>query len=257
MFGLTTIIIICIFLLITYFIYQLLIDNLKMTKKIEDMISNKVDEVFDKINDTCNLINKKTDNLLCKIKEYGEIELKKNELDILNNQKIVEKHIFQDEEHCGEHCEVNSPITENFFIKRTENKENELYYMSPVIKTSKNSNILSITSKESLFKDIHNDTLSQKSSIIQLPKLSKSSKLPKLPKLPKDLYNLDDDVSIIEESSKPEHIINNDKNNMNVYDNNIFKLNFLNNNSNYYNNIENKNENDSMKIRDEDRVEEL
>ena len=129
--------------------------------------------------------------------------------------------------------------------------------MSPVIKTSKNSNILSITSKESLFKDIHNDTLSQKSSIIQLPKLSKSSKLPKLPKLPKDLYNLDDDVSIIEESSKPEHIINNDKNNMNVYDNNIFKLNFLNNNSNYYNNIENKNENDSMKIRDEDRVEEL
>ena len=99
MFDFTTIIIICVFLVIIYFIYQLLIDNLKMTKKIEEIFSNKIDEIYDKINETHNLVNKKMDHINNKLKEYGEIELKKNELDILNNQKIVERHNFQDEEN--------------------------------------------------------------------------------------------------------------------------------------------------------------
>ena len=264
MFGLTTIIIICIFLLITYFIYQLLIDNLKMTKKIENTFSDKVDEVFDKINDTYNLINKKTDNIITKIKEYNEIELKKNELNILNNQKIVEKHIFQDEENN----EFNSPITENFFIKHNENKDKELYYMSPVIKTSNNSNMISITSKESLFKDIDrniinidntsNDNSSKKSSIRKYSKYS--SKSENFLSKSSDLLNKKDDISLLSDSnlsSKEDQVCDND--NEVLYDNNMFKINFLNNNLNYFNIIENinKNENDSMKIKDEDRVEEL
>ena len=227
MFDFTTIIIISIFLIITYYIYQLLIDNLKMTKRLEDNFSNKVDEVFDKINETYNLVNKKTDYINSKIKELGEIELKQNELHILNNQKIVEKHIFQDEENG----EVNSPITENFFIKHNENKDKELYYMSPINKTSNNSNIISITSKESLFKDMVNiDTLSQK--------ISKSSELSK-------------------SSEKFSYKNDNDNINEEFYDNNMFNINLLNNNLNFLNIIGNKNENDSMRIKDEDRVEEL
>ena len=123
-----------------------------------------------------------------------------------------------------------------------------------VIKTSNNSNILSITSKESLFEDINNnDNSSQKSSIMQLSK--SSSKLEDYVSKSSELLSKSNESA----SSNQDQMYNNDNYNEAIYDKNMIKINFLNNNLNYFNIIENinKSENDITKIRDEDRVEEL
>lgn len=216
MFSFTTIIIICIFLIITYYIYQLLIDNLKLTKKLEGVLLNKIEDISDKLNETNELIIIKTDNLNTKIKECYDLEFKMNELNILNNQKIVEQHNYQefDEQHNNNINNYNdenndnddkSPITENFFIKHSNNKDKELYYMSPVQKSSKNSNILSMLSKKSS----SNSTSSGE--------------------------ELNDNIS-----------------NINLYNNALNFCNIIVSNKN-----DNKNESNSVNIKDEDRVEEL
>ena len=77
----------------------------------------------------------KTDNLNTKIKECYDLEFKMNELHILNNQKIVEQHNYQEfdepynnkinndnEDNNDDNDDNNddkSPITENFFIKHS------------------------------------------------------------------------------------------------------------------------------------------
>lgn len=220
MFDLTTIIIICIFLLISYFVYQLLIDNMKLTKKIELLILNKMEDVMEKIEETNDIVNKKTDILNNKIKECYDLEFKMNELNILNNQKIVEKHDYQEEDNNNE----ISPITENFFIKSNKNKDKDLYYMSPVQKSSKNSNILSLTSR---------NTLSDHTS---------------------NRENLNDNIDNLNlsENGLSSNVLLDDG----LLNNN---LNFIKNNLNYCNIIANNknNENDSTRIKTEDRIEEL
>ena len=235
MFDLTTIIIICIFLLISYFVYQLLIDNMKLTKKIELLISNKIEDVLEKIEETNDILNKKTDILNNKIKECYDLEFKMNELNILNNQKIVEKHDYQEEDNNNE----ISPITENFFIKKDKNKDKDMYYMSPVQKSSKKSNLLSLSSRNTL--SDHTSNRENLNDNIDNLNLSKN--------------NITDN-SLFENLLEEKDLLDNNLVENELFDNNLI---FLKNNLNYCKIIVNNknNENESTRINTEDRIEEL
>ena len=170
MFNFTNILIICIFLLSVYFVYQLLIDNMRLIKKVEETLMNKIEDINDKIEETHEIINKNSVVLNNKIKECYDLELKMNELNILNNQKIISKEEFINENDNNE----KSPLTENFFIKNKNDKE--LYYMSPNIPTSKNSNIISDIDNILSSKNDNKDKLSTTSSILSLKDSNKLNK---------------------------------------------------------------------------------
>ena len=145
-----------------------------------------------------------------------------NELNILNNQKIVEKHDYQEEDNNNE----ISPITENFFIKSNKNKEKNLYYMSPVQNSSKNSNILSLMSRNTISDHTSNrEDLNDNIDNLNLSENGISDNM---------LFDGEDDLL---------------KNNVNFLKNNVNYCNIIVNNKN--------SENDSMKIKSEDRFEEL
>jgi hypothetical protein len=250
MFDFTTIIIICIFLLVSYFVYQLLIDNMKLTKKIELLISNKMEDLLEKIEETNDIINKKTDILNNKIKECYDLEFKMNELNILNNQKIVEKHDYQEDDNNNE----ISPITENFFIKNNNNKDKHLYYMSPIQKTSKNSNLISFSSTNTLSENTSNIEDLNKS--IEDNIVNNIDNIDNLNLSKNDFTN----NSFFENSSSDKVLLDNDLVEKILVDNELLNnnLNFLNNNLNFCNIIVNNNsENDITKIKPEDRFEEL
>ena len=182
---------------------------MKLTKKIELLLSNKMDDVLEKIEETNDIINKKTDMLNNKIKECYDLEFKMNELNILNNQKIVEKHDYQEEDNNNE----ISPITEN-------------YYMSPVQNSSKNSNILSLMSRNTISDHTSNrEDLNDNIDNLNLSENGISDNM---------LFDGDDDLL---------------KNNVNFLKNNVNYCNIIVNNKN--------SENDSTRIKTEDRIEEL
>jgi hypothetical protein len=251
MFNFTNIVIICIFLVITYFIYQLMIDNIKIIKKMEDALSNKIEDIIEKNNEMNDMIELKIDQLNIKIKESYDLNFKMNELHILNNQKILEKHDYKDEDVDDNE---KSPITENFFIKHTKNKDKNLYYMSPIQKSSKNSPIDTILSKETLSKITSNDNIFNENKFDEYTSTCLNSisdnDLNNNSISDNDLNNNDLSDNDLSDNGLSDNYLNYNDLNDNISNLNILNLNFL-------NIIKDNNENDCTKIKKEDRFEEL
>ena len=149
---------------------------------------------------------------------------------------------FKDDDNC-ENNEL-SPNTDTCFIKSNNNKDKELFYMSPIEKSTSESIILlsTETSNSSLNKDI-----TEFKNIDEFGNFNEFDENNQLKDFNR-LNNIDDIINI-----------------NNFINNNFDKNNFLNENLKFLNIIVNKNNSEkdvsekysSTKIKDEDRIEEL
>jgi len=134
-----TIIIIILSCILFYFIYDLLSTNSKLIKKIEKNITDNLMELELTIDKKLNSI---TDNVN---------KIQKNQKQIMDTNKMNEQVIYNQIDNCQmDNCQ-NSPTC---FIKKDDNKEAKMFYMSPM---TKNSSVKS--SNDSVYdnQDINND----------------------------------------------------------------------------------------------------
>jgi hypothetical protein len=150
----TTLIIFILLLIIIYFVYKAIINNIQSTKNFEKNINNEILNIMEKLEnlENNNNGNKSINENIVKIHDLCN---KNNELLLINKQKILSKENFNNFDNNNFENYTNSPNTENCFKKNTCDDLETL-----------NKNILTLESTESInLNDDNNTSVSLKNSV--------------------------------------------------------------------------------------------